>query len=234
MHEAARLWHSSESATLSACVSYRRSLKPGWSLTWFRDVAAHVLNDAVPQSALLQALNKHVPERARNSVWQSVELLIGFARSNKWSGVALPDHDVPVGLGLAVKLRPVGMFFSPVRNERYLLALQPRLDYAPTLEQERIWLSSLYYEFCCDRLQPLRPAIVDLGRDKGASKRELRELGIEQLPILELGELNARLSLIASCYKRAIEMVPPPSPKPKEQKPSGQGKLFPDDDEDGK
>jgi hypothetical protein len=78
----------------------------------------------------------------------------------------------------------------------------------PGFEQFRIWHSAIHYEFCTDPSEPLDAMIVDLSKNQVSGKRELRELTEKKLPLLERAELNARLRLIGSCYKKAIEVVP--------------------------
>jgi hypothetical protein len=232
IHETARLWFPSEAKTLNACSAYLRTLKPGWSLSWLRDAAPQILNNALSESALRSAVDQNVPERARDSVWAAVKLLLEFARRGQWSGIALPPHDVPVGLGLTVRVRPIGMFNSPVRSERCLMALQPRQDYAPTYAQDQIWLSALYYEFCTDPLEPLEPRILDLSLGDGGNHRTLTELTRTELPLLSKDELDSRLDLVARCFVRAKEAVPPPEVRRPKERPSGQIDLLDPDRED--
>jgi len=226
IHETSRLWFPSEAKTLSACVSYLQGLKPGWSLNWLREAAPQIIGDALSESALRSAVDRQVPERARDSVWAAVELLRNFAKAGKWSGIALPYHDVQVGLNLTVRVRAVGMFYSPVRMERRLIALQPRQDFAPTLEQSQIWISALYYEFCCDPLEPLQPSILDLSRGIGKGKRSLSELTSKQLSVLSKDELDSRLDMVARSFVRARDLVPPPKLKPSPKPSTGQSDFF--------
>lgn len=226
IHETSRLWHPTEAKTVTECVRYLRKLKPGWSLTWLRDAAPQILNSELPEGALRTAVERHVPERARNSVWSAVELLIAFAREGQWSGVALPYHDVPVGLGLTVRVQPVGMFASCIRDVRCLVALQPRQDFAPTHAQDQIWISALFHEFCRDPLEPLEPLILDLSKRTGKHHRSLTELTRMDLPILSKDELDGRLDMVAKCFALAKDMVPPAESKPRPQKPSEQIDLF--------
>src|SRR5690348_1486248 len=88
IHETSRLWFSTEAATQNACVRYLQGLKPGWSLSWLREAAPQILNNELSEGALRSALERHVPERARNSVWSAVQLLLEFARRDKWRGIA--------------------------------------------------------------------------------------------------------------------------------------------------
>ncbi|HTT99326.1 MAG TPA: hypothetical protein VMF58_14860 [Rhizomicrobium sp.] len=228
IHEASRLWLPTEDGTYKACVEYLRGLKPGWSLSWLREATPKILNNELSEAALKTAVEHNVPENGQASVWAAVQLLMKFAQEGRWQGVALPHHDVPVGLDLTVRVRPVGMFYSPVREERRLFALQPRLDFAPTYDQDQIWLSALYYEFCCDPLEPLQPSILDLSRQ--GSGRQLSELTSTQLPILAKEDLDARLDLVAKCFIRAREFVPAAEARPRKEKPTGQIDLFPEKD----
>lgn len=226
IHEAARLWFSSDAKTLEACVRYLRALKPGWSLNWLREAAAKIINNELHEAALRAAVEQNVPERARDSVWSAVCLLVAFTKEGAWRGIPLPHHDVPVGRDLTVRVRPVGMFYSPVKNERRLIGLQPRQDFAPTHLQDQIWMSALYYEFCCDPLEPLDPLILDLSRPSVAAARCLTELTSAQLAILSKDELDARLDRVARCFEAAREVVPPPAPRARKAKPTGQIELF--------
>jgi hypothetical protein len=118
------------------------------------------------------------------------------------------------------------MFYSPVRNERRLIALQPRQDYAPTWAQDQIWISALYHEFCRDPLEPLEPSILDLSLPEGSSQRKLSELTREHLPLLSKDELDSRLDLVARCFVRAKKAVPAPAVTPRKEKPTGQIDLL--------
>jgi len=227
MHEASRLWFPTDAETLKACIAHLTGLKPGWSLSWLRDSAPFILNRELQESALRRALERHVPENAQDSVWAAVLLLIKFAREGQWTGVALPPHDVKVGLDSSVLLRPVGMFYSPTRNERRLFAIQPRLDYAPKPDQEQIWLSALHYEFCCDPLQPLKPSIIDLARSHKTHARSLVEITSANLPILDKEELDAKLDRVARCFVLAKGLVPPVEPRKSKEKDTGQIEMFP-------
>ena len=118
------------------------------------------------------------------------------------------------------------MFLSVKQRRKCLLTLQPRLDDGPNHEQFRIWLSALHYEFCCDPLESLEAVIIDLSRDERTDKRRLRELTPLTLPLLEKSELDKRLDLVATCYLRAIELVPElPMRRPK-PKATGQTEMF--------
>jgi hypothetical protein len=168
----------------------------------------------------------NVPPGSRRSVWHAVLLLLKFIRTWGWQGVELQSRDVPVGYGFTIRLRPIGKFFSAKRKTKSLLALQPRQDNQPNYEQFRIWRSALHYEFCCDPLEPLEAIIIDLSRDFDSGKRILRELGSTVLPLLDKSELDRRLDLIATCYRRAIEVVPELPTRAPKPKPTGQGELF--------
>lgn len=208
IHETVRFWHPEEQATLRSCIAYRQRTPPGWSLTWLRDATGHVLDGGLGEAALRHALDSNVPNDSRSSVWEAVQLLRKFAAEYQWRGVSLPTRNVAVGLGFSVQLRPVGMYQSFSKHRKCLLAVQPRLADAPNLEQIRIWLSSLYYEFCCDPLEPLEPLIVDLSRSEVTRLRALRELSPSTHPLLAKPELDTRFEVIVSCWKRAVELVP--------------------------
>jgi hypothetical protein len=225
IHDTARLWSGDERATLRACIQYRENRRPGWTLSWLRESAAHVFGGELSEKVLKQAIDSNVPPKARSSVLKAVQLLIKFVRKYAWHGIEIPARDVPVGHGLTVRLRPVGMFFSTIHKKKCLLAIQPRLDDAPNYEQFRIWISALHYEFCCDPLDPLEALIVDLSRDELTNRRRLRELNPQNLPLLDKVELDKRLDSVATCYLRAIELIPEIARQPKPKVP-GQTEMF--------
>jgi hypothetical protein len=109
---------------------------------------------------------------------------------------------------------------------RWLLAIQPRLDDVPTLEQFRIWHSALHHQFCCDPLDPFEAMIVDLSKSEVSGQRRLRPLSAKQLPILEKKELDDRFDLVATCFRRSIELAPHLAVKPRRARDTGQGELF--------
>jgi hypothetical protein len=226
IHDTVRLWQDDERATLRACVRYREKKRVGWSLSWLRESASYVFDGKIPESALKQAVKANVPPGSRDSVWKAVQLLLDFIRKYGWQGIAIHPRDVPVGHGFTVKLRPVGKFFSPTRDRKCLVALQPRLDEQPNHEQFRIWHSALHYEFCCDPLEPLEALIVDLSRDEITGKRRLRELDLSKLALLDKTELDRRLDLVATCYLKAIELVPVLPVRQPKPKSTGQTELF--------
>jgi hypothetical protein len=57
-------------------------------------------------------------------------------------------------------------------------------------------------------MEPLDAMIVDLSKNQVSGKRELRELNARKLPLLEKSELDDRLTLVGTCYEKAIELVP--------------------------
>ena len=226
IHDTCRLWQRGEDETLHACTRYRRTQAAGWSLSFLRDAAPRILTGEVPETALWRAVRTNVPEEGRDSVWRGVKLLFDFVRRHHWRGVELPPRDVPVGHGFTVRISPIGVFSSDLMKGKWLLAIQPRLDDVPTLEQFRIWHSALHYEFCCDPLDPFEALIVDLSRNQVSGQRRLRQLSTEQLPLLEKKELDDRFDLVATCFKRSIELVPQLSIKPRRATDTGQGELF--------
>jgi hypothetical protein len=207
IHDTVRLWQGSDLATFQACVSFRKRVAPGWTLSWLRESAAHVLAGELAESALRQAVRANVPEKAQRSVLRGLELLLEFIEKHRWEGIGIPARDIRCG-ALNTEIRPIGKYYSQTLKRRSLLALQPRLDDVPSFEQFRIWHSAIHYEFCTDPSEPLEAMIVDLSKNQVSGKRELHELTERKLPILERAELSARLTLVGSCYKRAIETVP--------------------------
>lgn len=226
IHDTVRLWRGDERATLRACIQYRERQRPGWSLSWLRESASYIFSGTLSKGALKQAVRMKVPPESRNSVWRAVLLLLKFLRECGWKGVEVQSRDVPVGHGFTVRLRPIGKFFSSSRKEKCLLALQPRLDNEPTMEQFRIWRSALHYEFCCDPLEPLEAVIIDVSRDQDTGKRRLRELGHSTIPLLDKVELDRRLDIIATCYRKALEIVPRLPARRMHPKVPGQSELF--------
>lgn len=208
IHDAARLWDADERAILRECRRFLQNRAPGWTLSWLREAAHQILNDELTENALWRAVNENVPEESRASVRNGLNLLLRFARKLQLQGVEVAPRDVPVGRGFTIRIRLAGIFYSPVLGRRWAIAVQPRLDDAPTLEQSRIWLSALHYEFCCDPLQPLEAMIIDLSREEFSGKRCLKELTAKNCPLLDKSELDARLDLVASCWKQAIETTP--------------------------
>jgi hypothetical protein len=226
IHDTARLWQGGEEETLHACNRYRRTQAAGWSLSFLRDAAPRVFAGELTETALWRAVRAHVPEEGRDSVWKGLKLLLNFVQRHQWRGVEIRPRDVPVGHGFTVRITPIGVFSSNLMKGKWLLAIQPRLDDVPTLEQFRIWHSALHYQFCCDPLDPLDALIVDLSRNEVSGQRRLRRLSAEQLPILEKKELDDRFDLVASCFKRSIELVPELSIRRRRERDTGQGELF--------
>jgi len=226
IHDTARLWHRTEVATLNACIAYRRRQRPGWTLSWLRENAVHILNGDIAETALRHSISQYVPPESRKSILHALELLLRFVRKYQWQGIELPTHDVPVGRGFILRVRPVGVFLSRTKGRKVAIALQPRLDYAPNDEQNRIWFSAVHYEFCCDPLDPLETMIVDLSKDATSGKRRLLELTSPKIAILPKKEFDERLDLIATCYEKAIDLVPELPAKPPKPKDPNQTELF--------
>ena len=65
IHDTARLWSGDERATLRACIQYRENRRPGWTLSWLREFAAHVFGGELSERVLKQAIDLNVPPKAR-------------------------------------------------------------------------------------------------------------------------------------------------------------------------
>lgn len=226
IHDTARLWRRTEASTLEACVGHLRRVKPKWTLSWLRLAALHVLNRSMTWSALVQAVETHVPANSRRSVLNAVRLLIQCSEGEEWVGVGVPAVEVPVGRGFSVKITPVGRFYSRMHGTKRLVALQPRLDFAPDRDQFSIWLSALHYQFCADPIDPLEALILDVSKDRQTGKRRLTRLTPANRPLLSLDELNSRLDLVASCFGRAKEIVPDLPIQPTKRGDPSQGELL--------
>lgn len=207
IYELARLWSHSERSTLEACLAFRRRAPPGWNLAWFRDRACDVIDGSINRSSLISAIDEHVPLDSRKSVTQAIDLFLGSIAKHKWKGRSLAPKSFVLSNGRNVSLRPVGRYLSAFRKDEFILALQPRSENAPNLEQFRIWHSALLHEFCDIDKKP-DVMIIDLSKSLVSGKRQISEFTSQKLQTLERSELNDRLMLVTSCYQQAVLIVP--------------------------
>ena len=220
IHDAVRFWHRTEAATLTSCLDFRRKQLPGWSLTWLRRAAPIIMTGELKEVALKHAVKETVFPDSQASVLRAVELFCRFAAKHQWKGKSLSPRAFELVGGSAIKIEPIGRYFSTHTDSEWVVALQPRQDDPPSEEQFCMWRSAIYYLFCGDRDDAM---IIDLSMNPVSKKRELHEITARKHPLVDKRELEERLELVASCYRRAIEIVPdrpPPRRGPKPDDPS--------------
>jgi hypothetical protein len=219
IHDFVRFWQKSEAATLSACVKFRKTPLPGWTLAWLRHAAPVIMTREISETALRHAVRERVFPEAQPSVLKAVELFWKFAEKHQWKGRAQLASAYKIPSGLTVKVDPIGRYFSQHTKSEWLVALQPRQDDIPNDEQFKIWRSVLVYEFCAGEDAAM---IVDLSRNSVNQKRELRELTARKFPLLTKNELDERLEFVGACYRKAIDLVPErPRPPSRDKDDSG-------------
>lgn len=223
IHDLARLWRRSEPATIEACVDFLRIKPPGWNLLWFRECAPRIVAGELGPSSLREAVRVNVPNEARRSVQTAIDLFLEFIKKHRWKGEFGPPQDLILDHS-KVRLRPIGRYKSSFLQKDFLLALQPRSEDIPNLEQFRIWHSALHHVFCAKRTD-MQVMIVDLAKNNISGKREVQELTNSRLPLLDPRELNDRLALTVSCFRKADEIVPK-SPPSKPRSPGQKGFPF--------
>jgi hypothetical protein len=172
-----------------------------------------------------EAIREHVPTESQRSVADALELLVKFADKHKWTGQVVPKASFKLADGSIIRLRAVGRFFSNRENKNFFLALQPRADDTPNLEQFRMWRSALHYEYIQSNLDDAEAMIVDFSRNPVNRKRELSEFSSQKLPLLSREELESRFQIVVTCFLKAIELVPN-DPSRKSRGSQAQGKLF--------
>lgn len=225
IHDAVRLWQKTRPATLQACVRFRRKVNPGWTLAFLREKARYVFSGEVADGALRTAIRKFVPPESQLSVHQGLNLLLRSIEKHKWTGGPVPSRELRFE-GLATKLTPIGKYYSELRKETFVVALQPRLEDVPDDEQFRIWLSAIHYSYCENLDDRLIAMIVDLSKNRVNGQRQFRELEPTKMPLLASAEMNDRLGLVASCYNEAIKVVPEMRKSPERKEDKRQRKLF--------
>jgi hypothetical protein len=171
IHDAVRFWRSSEAATLSECIAFRRTAPPGWTLAWLRSSAHLILTRKLPEPAFKRAVAENVFPEAHQSVLKAVKLLYEFACKHNWNGQTVPPTAFNLAYGPEFRLDVIGRYYSTVTNSSWLLALQPRQGNFPNQEQFRIWRSALHYEFGDTNVM-----IIGLSKNSVNGKRELSEI----------------------------------------------------------
>jgi hypothetical protein len=154
--------------------------------------------------ALRHAVREKVFPDAQPSVLKAVELFSRFVEKHKWTGKSLSPRSYRVRGG-AIRVEAIGRYCSALTKKEWIVALQPRQDSFPSAEQFRMWRSALYYEFCKNEDLVM---IVDLSKNPVSQKRELHEITARKHALVNQSELDERLELVASCYNKAIEIVP--------------------------
>jgi hypothetical protein len=205
IHDLVRFWRRSEVTTLAACVQFRRTPLPSWTLAWLRHAAPAIMTGELSEIALRHAVREKVFPEAQSSVLKAVELFWKFVEKHQWKGNALSESAYALPSGLSLKIRSIGRYFSQHTESEWLVALQPRQDDVPNDEQFSMWRSALVYEFCAGEDAVM---IVDLSKNPVNQKRELRELTARKFPLLARRELDERLDLVAHCYRQAMDTIP--------------------------
>ena len=211
IHDLVRFWYHTKDATLGACVQFRKRPLPGWTLSWLRQAAPFIMTGELSEIALRHAVRGKVFPEAQPSVLKAVELLSRFVEDHKWAGKSLPASSYKLPDGSSVKVEAIGRYFSSKTKSDWLVAIQPRQHDIPNDEQFAMWRSVLRYEFDAADEDVM---IVDLSKNSVSQKRELREITNRKFPALSKAELDERLDFIASCYLRAMEIVPERSRRP--------------------
>jgi hypothetical protein len=205
IHDFVRFWQRSEAATLAACVQFRRTPLPGWTLAWLRDAAPIIMTRELSEIALRHAVREKIFPEAQPSVLKAIELFWKFVEKHQWKGIALSESAYRLPNGLSVKVNPIGRYFSRHTKSEWLVALQPRQGNIPNDEQFGMWRSVLVHEFCAGEDLAM---IVDLSKNLVNQKRELRELTAKKFPLITKDELDERLEQVGACYRKAIDIVP--------------------------
>jgi hypothetical protein len=218
IHDLVRFWRKSEAASLSACVQFRKTPMPTWTLAWLRHAAPTIMTGELSQIALRHAVREKVFPAAQPSVLKAVELFCRFVEKHQWRGKALSESAYPLPSGLGVRINSIGRYFSEHTKSDWLVALQPRQDDISNDEQFSMWRSALVYEFCSGEDAAM---IVDLSKNPISQKREVREITARKFPLLAKSELDERLELVGHCYRTAIDLVPerPRRPPPRDDTP---------------
>jgi hypothetical protein len=205
IHDLVRFWQKSEATTFAACVQFRRMPLPAWTLAWLRHAAPIIMTRELSEIALRHAVRGKVFPKAQPSVLKAVELFWKSVEKHQWKGNGLPASAYRLPNGLSVKIDPIGRYFSQHTKSEWLVALQPRQGDIPNDEQFCMWRSALVYEFCAGQDAAM---IVDLSKNPVSDKRELREVTATKFPLLAKNELDERLELVSSCYRKAIDLIP--------------------------
>lgn len=223
IHDAVRFWQKSEAATLSACLKFRRTPLPGFTLAWLRHAAPAIMTRELTETALRHAVRDKVYPDSQQSVLRSLELFWRFVEKHQWKGKTIAARAYRLPSGVGIRVEPIGKYFSEFTKTDWIVALQPRQDEIPNTEQFAMWRSALFYEYCDGSDISM---IVDLSKNLVSQKRELREITSRKYPLLEKAELDERLETVAACYLKAIEVVPE-RPEPKfSKKPEDKGFDF--------
>lgn len=220
IHDLVRFWHRSSEATLGACLQFRRRPLPGWTLGWLRQAAPIIMTRGLSEAALRHAVREKVFPEGQASVLKAVELFVEFAKAHQWTGSSLSPSSYELPCGAKVKTEAIGRYFSEKTNSEWLIGLQPRQNEIPNDEQFAMWRSALCYEFSTSSNAVM---ILDLSKNPVTGRRETREITERKFPLLSKAELEERLDLVVSCYRKAVEIVPE-RPRPM---------LKRDDDEPG-
>lgn len=218
IHDLVRFWRRSEAAALAACIQFRKTPVPAWTLGWLRHAAPVIMTGELSQTALRHAVREKVFSEAQPSVLKAVDLFWRFVEKHQWRGKALSESAYTLPSGLGVRIGPIGRYFSEHTKSDWLVALQPRQDDIPNDEQFSMWRSALVYEFCGGEDTAM---IVDLSKNPISQKRELREITARKFPLLAKSELDERLELVGHCYRTAIDIIPerPRRPPPRDDDP---------------
>src|ERR1700722_5927842 len=131
IHDLVRFWRRSEAASLSACIEFRKTPVPGWTLAWLRHAAPIIMTGELSKIALRHAVREKVFPEAQSSVLRAVELFWQFVEKHQWKGKALSESAYTLPSGLNIKINPIGRYFSKHTKSDWLVALQPRQDDAP-------------------------------------------------------------------------------------------------------
>jgi hypothetical protein len=190
-------------------------------LNWLRQWAPRIFSGELSQVSVMQAVRANAPEEAQASVGRAVELIFRSIATHEWRGQSLKPKKLLVS-DFEIELSPIGIYRSKKYGKDFLLALQPRAEDVPTLDQFKIWHSCLFYNFLVSKSADVM--IVDLSKNAVNGKRELRELTSRKLPLLGKGPSEFRLSNVLRQFDRALKAAPSQPkkrPGPKGQKDFG-------------
>ena len=205
IHDVVRFWYPKETAVFGACKSFISRDPPSWNLHWLREWAPRIFSGELTDNMLRQAVNAHVPLDSRPSVIRAIELIFRSIEKHKWNGRPLIAKTIRCGVGRTT-LMPVGIYHSDLLGSNLIVALQPRAESVPNLEQYRIWHSSLFYEYSEEKATDA--VIIDLSKNTINGNRELSELDSRKLPFLEKHSISDRLDQVALQFFKALDDSP--------------------------
>ncbi|MBS7810261.1 hypothetical protein [Roseococcus pinisoli] len=204
-HDLVRLIRSNQKETEEALLEYLRQKPIPWNYQRARSLSPFAYAQEVPLSALKRACDAaRMPQAGRTATWDVLQLvrMAGKGRSLQCHG--MDDGFVSIRKDLSVR---VAADFYFVENRRAtVLWLQPRRGYALTNRQLAIFGSLMRIALVKGNFVDANLEILDLSVPPDEAERQVRRLGLEDLPHVSEAEVTEGLQCVADAYDTIARM----------------------------